>query len=389
MGMNRSGLVAAILAVVLAAACEDAIPRNTAPTVVITGGPMGVHPADSASFSWLGSDVDGDVVGYRWWLDDSLSAVGTSDTEVFLSGLPSGERRFCVQALDDSAAWSLPAVRSFRIVYDSAITPRGLDTCLEIVTWNIENFPKAGDSTLNRIQAAILRLDFDLYGIQEIQDTLAFIRLLAGLPGYAGLWSRDNYGSYYMKTGVIYKQEMFTISRVRQLFWSSDSVTRPPLEMSVSATHNGRTVDFKLVVLHLKAGRSGADFAQRRATCRLLKEYIDGELARGGEQRFIVIGDWNERLDEPRETNSLQAFIDDSLNYRFLTWPFRSSSFHATHIPSSRVIDHLMISAGVWPDYGSGRTETIRLDDEMAGYLAVVSDHRPVASWFPVFGTGP
>ncbi|HDQ99510.1 MAG TPA: hypothetical protein ENN51_04405 [candidate division WOR-3 bacterium] len=387
--MVRPLLVAVLVPVMLfLAVCDDPGPRNTAPTVVITDGPTGVHPADTASFTWQGSDADGELVGYRWWLDDSLTAVETADTGVSLSGLSSGESRFHVQAVDDSGARSLPAVRAFRVVYDSAITPRGVDSCLEIVTWNIENFPKASDSTLNRVQAAILRLGFDFYGIQEIQDTLAFIRLLAGLPGYAGLWSRDSYGSFYMKTGVIYKREMFVVSRVRPLFWNNDSVTRPPLEMSVSATHNGRTLDFKLIVLHLKAGRSGADFAQRRATCRLLKEYIDGEVARGVEERFVVIGDWNERLDEPRETNSLQAFIDDSLGYQFLTWPFRSSSYHATHIPSSRVIDHLMMTAGVGPDYEGGRTETIRLDDEMAGYLAVMSDHRPVASWFPVFGAG-
>lgn len=370
----------------LASACDLPVARNAAPTVVITGGPAGVLPADTATFSWQGADADGEVVGYRWWLDDSLSAVETPDTTASLAGLASGNRSFHVQAVDDSGARSLAAVRAFRVVFDSAITPRGLDTCLEVVTWNIQNFPKEGDSTLNRVQAAILRLDFDLYGIQEIQDTLAFMRLLAGLPGYAGLWSRDSYGGFYVKTGVIYKSEMITVSRVRQLFWNSDSVTRPPLEMAVSARHNGRTFEFRLVVLHLKAGRTQADFAQRRATCRLLKAYIEDEIASGREQRFIVVGDWNERLDEAPAFNSLQAFIDDSLSYTFLTWPFRSSSYHASHIASGRVIDHLLITAGARPDYSGGRTETIRLDDEMTGYEAVVSDHRPVAAWFPVFG---
>lgn len=375
-------------ATLLALACEGTTPRNVAPTVVITGGPIGFFPVDSTTFVWQATDIDGVIVGYRWWLDDSSGATEVSDTRVSLSRLAPGDHRFCVQAVDDSGAWSLAAMRAFRVVFDSSVQPRGVDTCLEVVTWNIENFPKAGDSTLARLQVAILRLDFDLYGIQEIQDTLAFIRLVDGLPGYAGLWSRDTYGTFYLKTGVIYKRDIVTVHGVRQLFRDSDSVTRPPLEMSVSATSNGRTFDFRFIVLHLKAGSSEDDIAQRRATCRLLKEYIDGELARGGEQDFVVAGDWNGRLDAPRQYNALQLFLDDSLGYSFLTWPFRSSSRSATHVPSGSVIDHLMISADARAEYSGGRTETIRLDDEMAGYLMVISDHRPVAAWFPVFGQG-
>ena len=383
----RSLVCRAAFALVLSGAlrCDEPVPHNTAPTVIITAGPADVLPADTATFAWQGEDGDGNLLGFRWWLDDSLGWMWTEDSMVFIEQVGLGPHEFYVQAEDDSGARSVAAVRSFWVEFDSSITPRGTDTTLEVVAWNIQNFPKDGDSTINRLRAAILRLDLDIYGIQEISDTLAFDRLVSGLSDYAGLYSNDDYGSFYMKTGVIYRRDVVQVSNVHQLFWWSDSVTRPPLEMLVTATHNGHTFDFNLIVLHLKAGSSDPDQAQRRVTCRLLKEHIDEQLAGGGEHDFVVIGDWNDRLDDPHQWNVFQQFLDDSLDYRFLTWPFRSNSYYATHIGSGSVIDHIMVTADALEEYGAGETTTLRLDDEMYRYEQVISDHRPVAAWFEVF----
>ncbi len=175
--------------------------RNLPPTVIITSVPYGIIPADSVGVAWAGYDGDGTVVGYYYSLDNPVPDMWTTDTMVMLRGLSMGQHEFFVQAVDDAGSRSATASCAFRIEYDSLVMPLGTDTTLEIATWNIENFPKAGDSTVIRVRSLMARLDLDIYAIQEIADTLAFLQLLSGLPGYAGLYSRDDYGSFYQKTG--------------------------------------------------------------------------------------------------------------------------------------------------------------------------------------------
>jgi len=374
-----------LLAAALLLACDQTPPfGNHAPTVVITSGPDGTIAADSCRFSFLGTDIDGAVTGYYYGLDDSTPDTWVADTFVELRQLPIGRHEFFVQSVDDSAKRSNNASRTFWVNFDSSVTPRGTDSTLEIVTWNIENFPKDDDSTVNKVRALMARLDLDIYCLQEIADTLAFQELLSGLAGYAGFYSRDDYGSFYQKTGVVYKTSVVRVNSTRQLFWGNDSVTRPPLEADVTASANGRTFDFKLIVQHLKAGGSSDDFAQRRATCRLLKEYIDSQLG-GGDEDFVVVGDWNDLLTDPRQENIFQQFLDDSTDYRMLTWPIRNDPLQGSYISSGALIDHLMVSADALAEYGAGRTYTLRLDDEVYRYESVVSDHRPVMSVFQVF----
>ena len=341
--------------------------------------------ADSARFAWTGSDVDGNLAGFRYGLDDSTPDEWTTDTTVAFEALYNGVHSFYVQAEDDSGARSLAAVRSFKVEYDSSIVPRGTDTTLEVASWNIQNFPRQGEASVDKVRAVMARLDLDIYAIQEVEDTLAFIRLVNGLSGYSGMYSDDDYGNFYMKTGIVYKTSVVTVHDRRSLFRYNDSVTRPPMELTVTASHNGRTFDFKLIVLHLKAGGSSGDQAERRATCRLLKDHIDDELRGGGELDYIVAGDWNDKLDDPPYYNVFQEFLDDSLDYRFLTWPLRGSSAHGSHIGSGSLIDHIMVTSDALVEYGSGTTVTLRLDDELANYEQLISDHRPVLAWFPVF----
>lgn len=364
-------------------ACDDPGPVNTAPTVTFTSGPDGVLVVDSARFSWRGFDADGNLAGFHVGLDDTMPGNWTVDTTLLVAGISLGPHVFYVRAEDDSGARSPAVARSFWVEYDSLFEPLGTDTTLEVATWNVQDFPRMGDSTVNRLRALMARLDLDIYALQEIADTLAFQRLLSTLPGYAGLYSRDDYGSFYLKTGVVYRTSVVSVSDVRQLFWGD--VTRPLLEMTVRADNGSGTFDFKLVVMHLKAGGTSDDEAQRRTAIRLLKERIDEALAGTGEHEWVVVGDWNDRLDDPPQWNVFQPLLDDSLDYRFLTWPLRGSSVNASHIGSGSLIDHLMITTAVNDEYEGGRTMTLRLDDQLSTYPTLISDHRPVVSFFPVF----
>lgn len=384
---RHSAVCLAVIALAFAAAACDSpvLPSNHPPTVVVTSGPEGALELDSARFSWLGADRDGNLAGYYIALDDSTPDMLVESTAFTWRALEFGPHTFYVQAVDDSGARSATAARTFDCQYRGGVRARGTDTTFEITTWNIENFPKAGTATLAALRSIIPRLQIDLFAVQEIADTIAFQDLVASLAGYSGIYSADDYGSFYQKTGVIYRRDLLTVGSVRQLFWNNDSVTRPPLSVQAVVNLNGQVFDFELVVVHLKAGGSEADRAERRATCRLLKGYIDARLQGGGEQDFVVAGDWNDNLNDPPAQNSFQVFLDDTVNYRFLTAPLVGNSRYASYIGGS-LIDHVMVTRDALDEYGTGWTETLRLDDEVVGYIGEVSDHRPVMAAFVLPG---
>jgi endonuclease/exonuclease/phosphatase family metal-dependent hydrolase len=374
------------LGLVLILSCTEPLPNgNQSPTVVFTIKPSVITDVDSVRFEWQGNDFDGRIAGYFYGLDDTTPDIWTESTGVTLYNLSWGSHVFCLQAIDDSGARSIVALAPFHVAFPGAIPSLGDDTTLEIVTWNIQNFPKNGDSTLMFLRTIIPRMDLDLYCIQEIEDTIAFLNLLAGLPNYQGFYSRDNYGSFYQKTAVIYKSGIIEVSDVHQIFWENDSFPRPPLVMTVTASSNGATFDFRLIVLHLKAGSSVSDWARRAGACRLLKTYIDSQLARGGEQDFVVAGDWNDELDKPEPQNVFLPFLADTINYQFLTQPLAGNEFYGSLVTSGVLFDHILVTSDVLTEYTGGRTTTLRLDDELVGYLRLISDHRPVMATFPVF----
>lgn len=265
-----------------------------------------------------------------------------------------------------------------------SVIPRGEEETLEIVTWNIENFPLAGQTTVEEVQQIIEGLDVDLFAIQEIGDTVAFRQLLGNLGEYEGLYSNDDYGDWYQKTGVIYKEGLISIENVGQIFTNDrDTFPRPPLQMSVVAQNNGEIFDFRLIVIHLKAYDSG--FSLRKAAAQKLKGYIDSQVASSAEKDFVVAGDWNDQIDDPPDSNAFTVFIEDSLDYRFLTFPLTGDLYFASYPRFSSLIDHILISRDAFDEYTGGKTTTLRLDDEMLNYFQEVSDHRPVMAKFPVF----
>lgn len=268
----------------------------------------------------------------------------------------------------------------------SFVQPQGEAETFELATWNIENFPLES-STVELVGKIIDALDIDLYAIQEINDTTAFRDLLDWLPEYDGLFSWDEYyWGGYQKTGIIYKRSVVSVSQTRQLFeddWYA--FTRPPLEAHVVADRGGRRFDFVLIVMHLKAGGDDDDFDRRREAAEKLKVYLDDQMAIAGEKDYVVAGDWNDEIDDPPYANAFTVFVDDSLNYRFLTAPLAGQFSSASYPWSGSLIDHILISQDAFSEYQGGWTKTLRLDDELPNYLSEVSDHRPVMAAFPVF----
>lgn len=270
------------------------------------------------------------------------------------------------------------------------VRPFGLSNRFEVATWNIENFPKKGTQTINSLGSLIKNLDIDLIAVQEIASVAAFDSLLIRIPQWKGhlIGHVYNDGSY-QKTGFLYKSSFISVSNVRSLEINEytpygSAFPRPPLAAFVKVIDNsGLKYDFTMIVLHLKAFGGENNEARRRRACELLKNYIEEEIENGADPDFIVLGDWNDILDDEPEVNVFTVFLNDP-RYSFLTANLQNQySYIDTRYKS--LIDHILITESSLQEYLPGKTEVLYLDTEYTNYPAIVSDHRPVAAMFEGF----
>ncbi len=263
------------------------------------------------------------------------------------------------------------------------VKPVGQHEYLEIATWNIENYPKGGAGTITAVKELIRDLDIDLFGVQEIADVSAFNSLMDSLPGYRAVLSNDVYSSgSYQKTGIIYKSEFISIANVRNIFEDDGyAFPRPPLTAFVTVRDlDSVKYDFTLIVLHLKALGGDSNEARRREACQKLELFIDEEIRAGADADFVVVGDWNDQLDDPETDNVFMPFLSKSDEYRFLTNGLDQESYISNSFNS--LIDHIMISQSSFDEFGIGSAEVQYLDNQINGYASTVSDHRPVVAVF-------
>ena len=259
----------------------------------------------------------------------------------------------------------------------------------EIATWNIENFPQQGKTTISTLSTLIQNLDIDLIAVQEIASISAFDSLLARLPEWQGHLSSDVYSSTsYQKTGFLYKSSFISLSSITSLYinerteYGDWSFPRPPLAAFVQIRDKSGTIfDFNLIVLHMKAYSDSISEARRKLACELLHDYINTEIANGADADFIVLGDWNDRLEDSETSNVFLPFLNDTLNYTFLTKDITDQDSYI-FAPYQNLIDHILITQDCHQEYNEGQISVLYLDNEYKDYPQIISDHRPVLATF-------
>jgi endonuclease/exonuclease/phosphatase family metal-dependent hydrolase len=146
----------------------------------------------------------------------------------------------------------------------------------------------------------------------------------------------------------------------------------------IDVTHNGQT--FQLKSVHLKSGcfdnaTTSSDCAMLMAQVPVLEGCIDA--AAQGTMPFIVLGDFNRRLNRPGDR--VWAELDDGepadADLTTLTENMPVSSRDNTF---TEFIDHIVIDRWVvpWVDRSSFRQVIYRQADK--GVWGLISDHCPV-----------
>ena len=269
----------------------------------------------------------------------------------------------------------------------------GTDTTFEAVTWNIEWFPKNGQTTINYVKQIIENLDVDLFAMQEVDDEDAFMTMVDDMDGYEAFYAPN-----YLSLAYIYNSNTVTVNDIYEIYTSYWSAfPRPPLVIDL--TFLGES--FIVINNHFKCCGDGYldmndndDEEYRRfEASRLLKEYIDFYFPDG---RVVVVGDLNDVLTDNTPNNVFQPFLDDSDNFEFADMAIAEGSSSNWSYPTwPSHIDHVLITNEMFNEMdnaGSG-IEVIKVDEYLSGgwstYDDNISDHRPVGLKIkPELGTG-
>ena len=258
---------------------------------------------------------------------------------------------------------------------ESLLPNLDIENGIEIVTWNIEQFPKLGQRTIDSVASIITSLNADIYCLQEISDLSKFIDLVEILDGYSYVESN---ATEYLNLVVLYKNNQFLVRNQSDLFTDSmyDFASRPPLRIEMTFTGEN-PIDFTLINMHLKCCDNG--FNRRVSSANILYDYLNSSI-QAGIVNHIIVGDWNDDISDQYSENSFNIFLDDTENYKYVTYENAHSgtNIHDSYPSYPSFIDHIMISKDLFDEAENGDVQTIRLGDYLSGYDQIISDHRPV-----------
>ena len=246
---------------------------------------------------------------------------------------------------------------------------------VEVVTWNIENFPKLGQRTIDSVASIITSLNADIYCLQEISSMAMFTDLAEILDEYSYVASD---ATEYLNLVVLYKKNQFIVRNQSSLFTDNmyEFAYRPPLRIEMTFLGQN-AIDFTLINMHLKCCDNG--FNRRVASSDILYDYLNSSV-QAGILNHIVVGDWNDDISDPYSENSFNIFLDDTENYKYVTYEnaLSGTNIHDSYPSYPSFIDHIMISKDLFDESGDGDVQTLRLGDYISGYDEIISDHRPV-----------
>ena len=263
----------------------------------------------------------------------------------------------------------------------------GGEGSFEVVTWNLQFFPKNNQTTIDSTKLSMLALNADVYALQEINDVDAFQDLANSLEDYMGYIIPNNYNN--LKLAYLVHKDVEVISHYSILNsnqYSYNFAGRPPylIELSFSG------LTFYIINIHLKCCGdgildeldSGDQETRRKAAINAIKYYIDNNLS---DKNVLVVGDYNDLIEDDISNNVFQSFIDDSDNYLFADTPILDFPTYLWSYPTwPSHLDHILITNELFDEFNNAYNyvTTINMAQYFSngfdGYDNCISDHLPV-----------
>ncbi|MEP0264638.1 endonuclease/exonuclease/phosphatase family protein [Dokdonia sp.] len=258
----------------------------------------------------------------------------------------------------------------------------GTESTLDIVTWNIEYFPKNGQATVNYVIDIIEALDVDVLAIQEVENINDFEQMMDGLSAYNSYLE----SVWFAGLAYIFKPDVIQINSIYEIYTTSEYWSyfpRSPMVMDLNF------MDQRYIIInnHFKCCGNGIlninntndEETRRYFASNLLKEYVDTHFS---DENVIVLGDLNDNLADIPQNNVFQMILDDSENYLFADYEIAAGNSSEWSFPTwPSHLDHILITNELFDKMED--IQTIKVDEYLTGgwmeYDGNISDHRPVA----------
>ena len=261
----------------------------------------------------------------------------------------------------------------------------GSDSTFEMITWNIEWFPKNGETTVNYVSEIIGDLEVDLIAMQELDDTIVFNQMISELENYNAYYE----SGYFAGLAYIYNPEVVQIDTIYEIYTTQPywrPFPRSPMVMELTFMYD----TYIVINNHFKCCGDGYldmddqwDEEKRRYDAsNLLEEYIRLNFQ---DKKVIFTGDLNDDIAEASPNNVFTAFLDSPEEYLFTDMDIALGPISNWSYPTwPSHLDHILITEPLFADMlnEGSVTETLLIDqyfDSWYDYDANVSDHRPVA----------
>ncbi len=267
-----------------------------------------------------------------------------------------------------------------------SIPAYGTDGTFEIMTWNIQSFPKSSTTTINLVAHIIKALKVDIVALQEIESASGFQTLLDELENWTGLRSTVAHGDDNLLVAYVYDPSVITITDSYELF-TNNSNAFPRAPFVLECTWKG----IQLVVInnHLKCCGDGIieddewdEEKRRQVASESLQVFIEDNFS---SSKVILVGDLNDKITDPQYQNVFWNFISDPTHYEFGDMSIaEGSNYWWSWGNGSTHLDHILVTNELFDMFDD--VSSIRLQDYFDGgwneYESFVSDHIPVAAKF-------
>ncbi len=254
----------------------------------------------------------------------------------------------------------------------------GKEMSLETVTWNMEWFPKANDTTLQAVAELMLDIGADLYAVQEIGKINEFSKLMTYLPGYNFEITRQ---SSFFDQAIIYNTKYLTAVGRDEPFADNDYnfAGRPPLKVDFIWKNGDVEELISVIDLHMKCCGNG--LARRKKAAAELHEYLLGHIE-ADQDNIIALGDWNDDILDSGIEQSFNVFLNDTENFRWATMEIAGDVSQASYPTWPSFLDHILIGKGLFDEMDDNSlVQTLPVEEWLGSwenYEMIISDHRPV-----------
>tara|TARA_Y100001935_G_scaffold235273_1_gene219121 strand:+ start:88 stop:1041 length:954 start_codon:yes stop_codon:yes gene_type:complete len=278
---------------------------------------------------------------------------------------------------DDNLNFDLPVVGSIQT--------------LDIMTWNIEFFPKT-NTTSFYLESIINSINIDIIALQEITDQNEFNNLVSNLDGdWLGFRSEN---TSYGELAFLINQDNVAVTqnpyKLSSSYFSNLSSADFEYIFSYRAPYilkiNFQNKEYVVVNVHYKCCGDGTleneisnDEEYRRfQSSKYLKEFIDNEFY---DQSVIILGDFNDNINDDINNNIFIEFINDNDNYYFADTDIANGSTSNWSFPTwPSHLDHILVTNELFNSYNNDMIFTLKIDNYVGWnfYETYISDHRPV-----------